>query len=92
MMALDYNKHKVDLSKRGCIPAANFNGRWSCDYGNNGISIAKHNYYTKNGALITVFDVYVKGVYEVTFNTKKSALEYAECRENGFNMKKKGLL
>lgn len=84
----ELNKHKVDLSKRGCVPAKNYNGRWSCSYGVNGIGIAKHNYITKNDALISVFDIYVKGVYECTFNTKKAAMAYAEGREKGFNMKK----
>ena len=41
---IELNKHKVDLSKRGCVPAKNYNGRWSCSYGVNGLSIQKHNY------------------------------------------------
>ena len=62
----ELNKHKVDLSKRGCVPAKNYNGRWSCSYGENGLSIQKHNYMTKNDAMISVFDVwkdFIKGEY-----------------------------
>lgn len=47
MTTIELNKHRVDLSKRGCRPAVNYNGRWSCSYGANGIGIAKHNYMTK---------------------------------------------
>lgn len=89
MTTIELNKHKVDLSKRGCVPAKNYNARWSCSYGDNGIAIQKHNYFTKNGALISVYDIYVKGVYECTFDTKKAAMEYAESRENGFKIKQK---
>jgi hypothetical protein len=81
MTTIELNKHKVDLSKRGCVPAKNYNARWSCSYGNNGISIVKHNYMTKNDALISVYDIYIKGVYECTFDTKKSAMEYVEGRD-----------
>lgn len=77
----ELKKHVVDLSKRGCVPAKNYSGRWSCSYGNNGISIVKHNYMTKNDALISVYDIYIKGVYECTFDTKKSAMEYVEGRD-----------
>jgi hypothetical protein len=83
----ELNKHKVDLSKRGCVPAKNYNGRWSCSYGVNGLSIQKHNYMTKNDAMISVFDVYIKAVYNCTFNTKKSALEYVELKEKELNKK-----
>lgn len=87
MTTNELNKHKVDLSKRGCVPAKNYNGRWSCSYGENGLSIQKHNYMTKNDAMISVFDVYIKGVYNCTFNTKKSALEYVELKEKELNKK-----
>jgi hypothetical protein len=81
MLLNELNKHKVDLSKRGCVPAVNFNGRWCCDYGVNGLAIVKHNYMTKNDAFISVFDVYTKGVYDCTFKTKKSALAYVELKD-----------
>jgi hypothetical protein len=80
-------KNKVDLSKRGCVPAKNYNGRWSCSYGVNGLSIQKHNYMTKNDAMISVFDVYIKAVYDCTFSTKKSALAYVELKEKELNKK-----
>ena len=42
---------------------------------------------TKNDAMISVFDVYIKAVYDCTFNTKKSALEYVELKEKELNKK-----
>lgn len=81
----ELNKHKVDLSKRGCVPAVRFNGRWSCSYGVNGLAIVKHNYMTKNDALISVYDIYTKGVYDCTFKTKKSALAYVELKDKKLN-------
>ena len=87
MYAWEMEKSKIDLSKRGCIPATNFNGRWSCVYGNHGLAAVKHNYYTKRGAFISVYDIYCKAVYECSFKTKKSALGYLEARENGFKEK-----
>ena len=89
MATNELKKHFVDLSKRGCVPAKNYSGRWSCSYGNNGISIVKHNYMTKNDALISVYDIYVKDVYECTFDTKKAAMEYVEGREKCFVNDKK---
>ena len=51
------NKHQVNLSKRGCVHATNFRGRWSCSYGMNGMEVFAHNYYTSKGALIKVSDM-----------------------------------
>jgi len=77
-------KARVDLHKLGCIPATFFNGHWSCLYGTHGLEAKKHNYYTKRGAFVSVYDIYCNGVYETTFRTKKVALGYLESRENGF--------
>lgn len=88
MQVLEMEKHRVDLSKRGCVPATNFNGRWSCSYGVHGMSAVTHNYYTRKGALIKVYDIYHNGVYETSFDTKKIAMGYLECREKGFEIKK----
>ena len=88
MQALEMEKQRVDLSKRGCVPATNFNARWSCSYGMHGMSAVAHNYYTKRGAYIKVYDIYHNGVYEASFKTKKVAMAYLESRENGFNLKK----
>lgn len=86
MQALEMEKHRVDLSKRGCVPATNFNGRWSCSYGMHGMSAVAHNYYTSKGAFIKVYDIYHNGVYETSFDTKKVAMGYLESREKGFEM------
>jgi hypothetical protein len=86
MQALEMEKHRVDLSKRGCVPATNFNARWACDYGTHGMSAVAHNYYTSKGALIKVYDIYHNGVYETSFDTKKVAMGYLESREKGFEM------
>lgn len=88
MQVLEMEKHRVDLSKRGCVPATNFNGRWSCSYGVHGMSAVTHNYYTRKGALIKVYDIYHNGVYETSFDTKKIAMGYMESREKGFELKK----
>ena len=87
MQALEMEKHRVDLSKRGCVPATNFNGRWSCSYGVHGMSAVTHNYYTRKGAFIKVYDIYHNGVYETSFDTKKIAMGYMESREKGFEKK-----
>lgn len=86
MQALEMEKHRVDLSKRGCVPATNFNARWACDYGTHGMSAVAHNYYTSSGAFIKVYDIYHNGVYETSFDTKKVAMGYLESREKGFEM------
>ena len=86
MQVLEMEKHRVDLSKRGCVPATNFNGRWSCSYGMHGMSAVAHNYYTSKGALIKVYDIYHNGVYETSFDTKKVAMGYLESREKGFEL------
>lgn len=86
MQALEMEKHRVDLSKRGCVPATNFNARWACDYGTHGMSAVAHNYYTSRGAIIKVYDIYHNGVYETSFDTKKVAMGYLESREKGFEM------
>lgn len=88
MQALEMEKHRVDLSKRGCVPATNFNGHWSCSYGTHGMSAVAHNYYTSKGALIKVYDIYHNGVYETSFDSKKIAMGYLESREKGFEMQK----
>ena len=88
MQALEMEKHRVDLSDRGCVPAYPYNAHYSCSYGTHGMSAVAHNYYTKRGAYIKVYDIYHNGVYETSFNTKKVALAYLESRENGFNLKK----
>lgn len=86
MQALEMEKHRVDLSKRGCVPATNFDARWSCSYGMHGMSAVAHNYYTSKGAFIKVYDIYHNGVYETSFDTKKVAMGYLESREKGFEM------
>ena len=86
MQALEMEKHRVDLSKRGCVPATNFNARWACDYGTHGMAAVAHNYYTSKGVLIKVYDIYHNGVYETSFDTKKVAMGYLESREKGFEM------
>lgn len=86
MQVLEMEKHRVDLSKRGCVPATNFNARWACDYGTHGMSAVAHNYYTRKGAFIKVYDIYHNGVYETSFDTKKVAMGYLESREKGFEM------
>ena len=86
MQALEMEKHRVDLSKRGCVPAANFDARWACDYGTHGMAVVAHNYYTSKGAFIKVYDIYHNGVYETSFDTKKVAMGYLESREKGFEM------
>lgn len=85
MYALELEKSKIDLSERGCVPAFNFSGHYSCSYGEHGLEAVKHNYYTKRGAYISVYDIYCEAVYECSFKTKKAALAYLEARENGFN-------
>lgn len=89
MQVLEMEKHRVDLSKRGCVPATNFNARWMCSYGTHGMAAVAHNYYTSRGAFIKVYDIYHNGVYETSFDTKKTAMCYLECREKGFEMQKK---
>ena len=74
------NKHQVNLSKRGCVPATNFRGRWSCSYGIHGMEVIAHNYFTSKGALIKVYDIYRNGVYKISFNSKKAAMTYLESR------------
>ena len=85
MQALEMEKHRVDLSKRGCVMSS-INGRWSCSYGTHGMAAVAHNYYTKRGAFIKLYDIYHNGVYECTFDTKKVAMGYLESREKGFEM------
>lgn len=79
---------KVDLSKRGCVPAVNFDGRWGCSYGMNGMAATAHNYYTKRQSLIKVYDIYHNGVYECTFDTKKETMAYLEARDKEIEKKK----
>ena len=57
-------------------------------YGVHGMSAVAHNYYTRKGALIKVYDIYYNGVYETSFDTKKIAMSYLECREKDFGIKK----
>ena len=71
MQVLEMEKHRVDLSKRGCVPATNFNARWACDYGTHGMSAVAHNYYTRKGAFIKVYDIYHNGVYETSFEMQE---------------------
>ena len=49
MQEIEMDKHRVDLAKRGYIPADNFNAKWTCDYGTHGMTAAAHNYYTSKG-------------------------------------------
>ena len=86
MQEIEMDKHRVDLAKRGCIPAYNFNAKWTCDYGTHGMTAAAHNYYTSKGALIKVYDVYHNGIYEMSFDNKKAAMDYLESREAWFKM------
>ena len=74
------NKHQVNLSKRGCVPATNFNARWSCSYGIHGMEVIAHNYYTSKGALIKVYDIYHNGIYQISFDSKKAAMTYLESQ------------
>ena len=64
------NKHQVNLLKRGCVPATNFRGYWSCSYDIHGMEVIAHNYYTSKGALIKVYDIYHNGIYEISFDSK----------------------
>lgn len=74
------NKHQVNLLKRGCVPATNFRGHWSCSYGIHGMEVIAYNYYTSKGALIKVYDIYYNGIYEISFDSKKAAMTYLESR------------
>ena len=84
--------YKVDLAARGCRPAVNFNGRHCIDYGTNGFSAVKHNYMTKNDALISVYDIYQYGGYVATFSTKKAAMAFMEMREKAMSSKLRDLV
>lgn len=81
----EINKSKIDLSKLGCVPAHNFNGRWSCDYGIHGLAAVAHNYYTSRKALIKAYDIYLKGEYVCSFKTKKAAMAFMTLQDKGMN-------
>ncbi len=71
-----------NIKELGYVPAKNFNGRWSCSYGTNGMEINKHNYYTKRQALVSVYDIYLDKNYICSFKTKKAAIEFVIKKEN----------